>query len=280
MSLTEPYFMGQRLSLGGDLFYTEKTFLSEVFDQRDVGGSINLRKPLGENTDLRLTYTAQQVEIYNVDAVASQEIKAEEGKFFQSRIGASLVFDNRNSFQQPSKGHKISIEANFSGSFLGGDVDTYNLILAGQKYWKMPYEMIFSLQGELASVDSIDDRVPIFERQFLGGANNLRGFQFRDVGPKDATGETLGGNSLGYLTAELTFPIFAKIRGAAFVDAGFVNEESWDFGTSNYNADIGLGVRVNLPVVGPVKIDYGIPVTTDEFNDKGGQFQFSVDYKF
>lgn len=323
MSLTEPYFLGQRLSLGGDLFYTEKNFLSDYFDQRDIGGSLNLRKPLGDNTDLRLTYTLQRVEIYNVDesdktqvykddngnyyrsknpeqndrpsnpdrvyreddgkyytSGASPEIASQEGDYLQSRIGAAWVFDNRNAIQNPSRGHKISVEANLSGGFLGGDVDTYSLSLSGQKYWKMPFDTIFSVQGELTSVDTTADEVPIFERLFLGGANNLRGFQFRDVSPKDINGEPIGGNTLGWLTTEVSFPIFSKIRGAFFGDAGFVNADSWDYSTSNYNANVGFGVRVNLPVVGPVKIDYGIPVTTDEINDKGGQFQFTVDYKF
>ena len=283
MSLTEPYFMGQRLSLGGDLFYTEKTYLSDYYDQRDIGGSLNLRKPLGDNSDLRLTYTLQKVEIYDIDQDASEAIKAEEGDFLQSRFGGAWVFDNRDSFQMPTRGHKVMVESNFSGSFLGGDVETVSLSLSGQKYWKMPYEAIFSIQGELASVDTTGDAdtVPIFERQFLGGANNLRGFEYRDVGPRDNNGEPLGGNTLGWLTAEVTFPIVSKVRGAIFADAGFVNPDSWDYSTSDYNADIGLGVRVNLPIVGtPVKIDYGIPVTTDETNDKGGQFQFSVDYKF
>ena len=161
-------------------------------------------------------------------------------------------------------------------------MDTVSLSLSGQKYWKMPFDTIFSVQGEVASVDTTGDgdSVPIFERQFLGGANNLRGFEYRNVGPKDENGEPIGGNTLGWITAELTFPIVAKIRGAVFADAGFVNPDSWDYSSSDYNADIGLGVRVNLPLVGPVKIDYGIPITTDEFNDDGGQFQFSVDYKF
>ncbi len=283
MSLTEPYFMGQRLSLGGDLFYTEKTYLSDYYDQRDIGGSLNLRKPLGDNSDLRLTYTLQQVEIYDIDKDSSPEIKAEEGDFLQSRIGAAWVFDNRDSFQMPTRGHKFTAEGNFSGSFLGGDVETVSLSLSGQKYWKIPFDAIFSLQGELASVDTTGDAtsVPIFERQFLGGANNLRGFEYRDVGPKDNNGEPLGGNTLGWITAEVTFPIVSKVRGAIFGDVGFVNADSWDYSSSDYNADIGLGVRVNLPVVGlPVKIDYGIPVTSDDSNDKGGQFQFSVDYKF
>lgn len=288
LSLTEPYFMGERLSLGTDLFWTEKTFLSDYFDQRDAGGNINLRKPLGDNTDIRLTYTLQQVEIYNIDDKASPAFFAEKGSFLQSRLGAAIVFDNRNSIQMPSRGHKFTFESQMSGVFLGGDVDTYTVSLSGQKYWKMPWNSIFSVEGKVAVVDGANgDRVPIFERQFLGGANNLRGFKYREVGPKDRTvgtssyGEPLGGGTSAYLTAEYTFPIVKKVRGAVFADAGFVNTRSWDFNSSDLNADVGIGVRVVLPVIGPIKIDWGVPVRSDNFNDSSsGRFNFSVDYKF
>lgn len=283
LSITEPYFMGERLSLGGDLFWTEKTYLSDFFEQRDVGATINLRKPLGENTDLRLSYTLQQVEIYGVDPAAPAAIKAEEGKFIQSRIGATIVFDNRDNIKLPTRGHKFSFETTMSG--LGGDVETYSVSLTGQKHWKMPWNSIFSLEGKVAVVDSLNgDDVPIFERQFLGGANNLRGFKYREVGPKalDGTpaGEPLGGGTAAYLTAEYTFPVVKKVRGAVFADAGFVNTDSWDFDTGDFNADVGLGLRFTLPMLGPIKIDYGIPVTSDDFNDNSGRFNFSVDYKW
>lgn len=330
MSLTEPYFMGQRLELGGSLFYTEKTYLSDYYDERDVGGNINLRKPITENTYATLTYTAQQVEIYDVDdgdrvevkkgdfrsgdrgsgpyvnpknrrrydsnevykddngkyyrtgGGASAEIAQEEGRYFQSKLAAAWVFDNRDNLQSPTKGHKITFETDLSGTFLGGDVDTYSVNLAGQKYWKMPWNTIISVQGEVNTVDTAGggDRVPIFEREFLGGANNLRGFDYRDVGPRDSNGEPIGGNTAAWLTVEYTFPIFAKIRGAVFADAGFVNRDSWDFSAGDYNADVGIGIRVAIPHIGPIKLDYGIPVTSDEYNDGSGKFNFSMDYKF
>jgi outer membrane protein insertion porin family len=295
LSITEPYFLERKLSLGGEVFWTEKTYLSDVFDQRDAGFSLNLRTPLGDNTDLRLGYTIQQVQIYNIDmdplsTDTSPAIQAERGKFLQSRLSASIVFDNRNSFQQPSKGHKISLDTTLSGGFLGGEVDTYSVALTGQKYWKLPGKAVFALEGKLAVVDSTDgSRVPIFERQFLGGANNLRGFEYRKVGHRisgtdngtlDRFGEPLGGNTAGYLTAEVTIPIIRKFRGAVFVDAGFVNKDSWDFSTSDFNADAGIGFRFTLPVLGPIKLDYAIPIKSEKANDDGGQFNFSVDYKF
>jgi outer membrane protein insertion porin family len=244
---------------------------------------------------MRFNYTIQQVEIYNVDMDplsddTSPAIQEQRGTFLQSRLGASYVFDNRNSFQQPTKGHKITLDATFSGGFLGGEVDTYSLSLAGQKYWKLPYKSVFALEGRLAVVDSTSgDDVPLFERQYLGGANNLRGFEYRKVGHRirgtddgtlDRFGEPLGGNTAAYLTAEVTVPIIHKVRGAVFVDAGFVNKDSWDFSTRDFNADAGIGLRLVLPVLGPIKLDYGIPFKADNANDSSGRFNFSVDYKF
>jgi len=123
------------------------------------------------------------------------------------------------------------------------------------------------------------DRVPIYDRLYLGGSNNLRGFRFRDVGPKDSDGEPVGGNTLARLTVEMTFPIVEKVRGAVFYDVGFVNRGEYDFAGGDVNSDVGIGVRLDLPI-GPVRIDYGIPITSDRFNDSGGKFNFNIGYQF
>ncbi len=83
--------------------------------------------------------------------------------------------------------------------------------------------------------------VPIFDRLFLGGANNLRGFKYRDVGPKDQFGDPIGGDTLARITAEYTFPVMERVRGAIFYDTGIVNSGNYSFSTSNINSDIGLG---------------------------------------
>ena len=120
-----------------------------------------------------------------------------------------------------------------------------------------------------------DAIVPIFDRLYLGGASTLRGFRFRDVGPKDDQGNALGGNTLARLTVEYTIPIIERVRFAVFYDGGFVNPGSWSFspqkvpttppgGSNNgkfsggYNQDIGIGVRLDLPI-GPIRLDYGYP---------------------
>ena len=63
----------------------------------------------------------------------------------------------------------------------------------------------------------------------LGGANSLRGFRYRDVGPKDNFGEPIGGRSLGRFTAEYTIPVIEKVRLALFYDVGFVSSGAFQF---------------------------------------------------
>ena len=76
-----------------------------------------------------------------------------------------------------------------------------------------------SFNGEVGTVEPWGDgsEVPIYDRLFLGGSNNLRGFNFRDVGPKDQNGEPLGGQTLARATVEYTFPIIENVRGAVFL---------------------------------------------------------------
>ncbi len=280
MSLTEPYFLSQKLSFTTELFYRDLYYLSDVFDQQNYGGSFNFRKPLGEHSYLELGYTLQNIKIQNIDEEASPEIKAEEGDFLQSKIDLSWVHDTRDSVYITRSGHKLELGALMSGSFLGGDASVYGLNATASQFFNLPWDTILSVDGSIKTVDTWGDgeRVPIFERLFLGGANNLRGFDYRDVGPKDQTGEPLGGLTSAYASIEYTFPIMEKVRGAVFYDVGLVSGSAYDWG-GTVNSDIGIGLRLYLPI-GPIRVDFGVPVQSDEFNDGSGQFNFNVGYKF
>jgi len=281
MSLTEPWFLGQKLSLTTSIFYRNLFFLSDRFDQTEAGGSVGLRKPLGEHAYFDTTYTLQNVTIDDIDETSSEIIKAEEGDYLQSKVDFTFVHDTRDNLFITRKGHKVELGLMTSGSFLGGDVDAYGLNFQGAQYISLPGDTILSFEGALRTVDGWGDGdgVPIFERLFLGGANNLRGFDFREVGPKDETGEPIGGGTSAYLTTEFTFPIFEKVRGAVFYDVGFVNLDAYDLSTADLNSNVGVGLRLFLPI-GPVRVDFGVPTKADEWNDSGGRFQFNVGYKF
>src|SRR6266496_2499626 len=283
LALTEPYFLDRRLSLSGQLFFNEADYLSSEYNQRNYGFALEVRTPLNRlNQYMYATvgYRLQDVDIFNVSSTASPQIQAAEGSTVESEILTSVVFDHRDSPIITRHGQRVSLSPYVGGGFLGGDVQIYGLDLEGSQYFLFPGDLILLINSEVATVDTwgSGSDVPIFERLYLGGSNNLRGFPFRQVGPLDVNGEPLGGNTMARTTVELTFPIIEKARGAIFYDTGFVNGGAWSFGFDHIASDVGVGLRLDLPI-GPLRIDYGYPIQRDGYNG-GGKFNFSVGYQF
>jgi outer membrane protein insertion porin family len=281
ISLTEPYFMDKEIAVGGSIFYREASFTSSVYDERRYGFEVTARKRLRQFLAGRVGYKLENVTIFNVDESASDDIKREQGTKLKSEVSGGLTYDTRDSLFLTRHGERIDLSLYAAGGFMGGDVDIYGFDIEASKYFLLPWDTILTINGEVAGVStwSGGTEVPIFDRLYLGGANNLRGFKFRDVGPKDKDGEPIGGNTLARFTIEYTFPVVDKIRGAVFYDVGFVNRDSYDFGGGNVNSDVGIGVRLDLPI-GPVRIDYGFPLQKDEFSSGSGKFNFNIGYQF
>ena len=279
LTVTEPYFLDRRLSLTGQLFYTEANYLSALYDQRNYGFMFELRKPINSYMYLTLGYTLQDIDIFNVAGSAPDFIQSQKGSFVESKLFSSIVVDSRDNALLSHRGQRITFSPMIAGGFLGGDTQIYGLDLEGSQYFHLPKDLILLINGEIATVNQWGNgtEVPIFERLFLGGSNNLRGFPFREVGPQE-NGEPIGGQSMARTTVELTFPIIEKARGAVFYDTGFVNSSAWSFGFNHIASDIGIGLRLDLPI-GPLRLDYGYPIQRDGYNG-GGHFNFNVGYQF
>lgn len=272
LSITEPWFMGKRLALTGEAFYRDLLFLSDYYDQTTFGGALSLRKPIGEFIYGEVGIRPQSIDI-SVDNNASDILKEEEGDFFYNAGEFNLVYDDRNDLFLPRRGRRVSagVEAG-----LGGDVSAVTFQATAAQHISLPGDTILNVSGRFASVSDADH---IFVRQFLGGANNLRGFDYRDVGPKDEKGEPLGGDEMWFVSAEYTFPLIEKIRGAAFYDMGEVSGGPGTFG-GGVNSNWGFGLRLFMLGGAPIRLDYGIPIDTDQFNDDSGRFNFTIGYNF
>lgn len=282
LSFVEPWFLGRKLSLGTEMFYRDLLYLSDEYDQTNLGGAVFLRSPIGRKAYLKAEYRFENIEV-DVEADSSPAFQAEDGEYLRSALSLNYVYDSRDSNKLPRRGHKVDVGLSFAGSFLGGDVDTYTISTSGTKHWNLAWDTILTARGEFSTVDEIggDGAVPIFERQFLGGSRDLRGFEYRDIGPRDpASKEVLGGGTSAFASLELTIPITEMVRGAVFYDMGFVNEGSWDLSATDLASDAGVGLRLDLPI-GPLAVDYALPLTTpDEESDKNGQFNFYLNYQF
>jgi outer membrane protein insertion porin family len=279
LALTEPWFMDRPISVGFNAFYHEANYLSSIYDQRNYGFSLDVRKGILPFLYGTLSYRLESVDTFNVVVTASPQLLAETGPSTQSVFTANLVWDRRDNPFLTRNGERISYTWWVAGP--GGTEQIYGFDVEASKYWHLPWDTILLVNAEVAGVDRWGDQtklVKIYNRLFLGGSNNLRGFDFRDVGPKDPNGEPLGGQSMARATIEWTFPIVEKARGALFYDTGFVNTDPWDYNFNNVASDIGFGLRLDLPI-GPLRVDYGIPLQ-QAGNHGSGKFNFNVGYQF
>ena len=277
--LTEPWFMDRPIAVSFSGFYHEANYLSSLYDQRNYGFSLDVRKGILPYLYATLGYRLENIDAFNIAASASPQLVAETGSSTKSVVTASLVFDRRDNPFLTRRGERITYTWWVAGP--GGTEQIYGFDVEASKYWHLPWDTILLVNAEVAGVDSWGDQtklVKIYDRLFLGGSNNLRGFEFRDVGPKDEDGEPLGGQSMARVTVEYTFPIIEKARGAIFYDTGFVNTNPWDYNFNNVASDIGFGLRLDLPI-GPLRLDYGIPIQ-QAGNHGSGKFNFNVGYQF
>ena len=276
-SFTEPYFMGRKLAAGFDLYSRNSQYLSDYFNEDRLGGDLRLGKAFGEFYRGDVVYKMENVRM-DVDDDASAEMRAEDGDSLISSVSFGLSRDTRDSIVFPHRGDVSSVTAEFAG--LGGDAEFVKIEAMASQYF-VPIESFPDHVVRVAGTaglgraygDSSD--IPMSERFFLGGGDSIRGFEYRDVGPRDSNDEPIGGEAMIAGSLEYTFPLVSKIRGAAFFDMGNVYSTPSDF-MDGIVASVGMGVRLNLPV-GPIKLDYGIPIITDDWTEgENGAFSFNV----
>ena len=308
-----PWFLGKKMTLSVNLFHRDLRYLSvnNLYEERLTGASIGLERALGSDF-LRggITYTIENVGILNVPTNAPQALREEEGTRLVSKVGLSLSYDTRNSYLLPDRGQFTTLRTEVAGGPFGGDSDFYKLELRTSRYLKgfLPGHVL-ELGAGIGVVDNYGDsvRVPLFDRWYLGGIDSLRGYRYREVGPRDeaqlipqqgnghggplpviipSRNEPIGGSTYWVGTAEYSVPVIPDssiVRFAVFYDIGMVYQLPYSFRVQNklnkpYNDNYGFGLRLNIPHLGPLRLDYGIPITSDPANRSNGRFQFSVGY--
>ena len=159
---------------------------------------------------------------------------------------------------------------------MGGDNDFYKAILDHNLYVPLFKDVALRFRGELAYVTEYGDseNVPIFERFFGGGANTIRGYEERSIGPKDENDESLGGNKRVVLTSEVIVPVSKQIRVLGFFDMGDVYGSDEDIDISTFRKSVGLGLRLYTPF-GLLKFDGGYKLGKEEGEDDY-EFHFGI----
>ncbi|MGE3536998.1 MAG: outer membrane protein assembly factor BamA [Candidatus Tectimicrobiota bacterium] len=249
----EPWLFGKPINAGVSLFRRSVDF--QTFDSRRTGFSLTLGRALGEFARASLTYSFEELKISNLDADASDLLRQQEGTSFTSSVTPRITWDSRDNQFDPAQGSVQAFEV--TGAGLGGTNRFYKVIGTSTWHFPLPEGLTGFIRGRFGIGDGFAGKeLPAAERYFLGGATSVRGFDFRDIGPKDARGNPLGGTSFLQFNLEIGRSLGRILRLVTFLDAGnvYIAGNQFDFGDLRRSA--GVGFRLITPV-GPIRLDYG-----------------------
>jgi outer membrane protein insertion porin family len=285
-SFTEPWIFNRPISAGFDAFHNthdKSTDVGYAYDEKRTGGDLRLGREFGEYVKGDVMYKIENVDIRDIDESASNDLKKEEGSNVISSLTLGVSRDTRDNIYSPTRGTVLGGSVGCAGGPFGGDKNFVRITANASQYVSFFKKAVLelSLRGGIVDPFSDSDDVPIYERFFAGGADTIRGYKERAVGPVDTvTREPLGGEATLIGNLEVTYPLLDFIKGAVFYDIGNVWAKVSDFGKGNFYSGFGVGVRVKTPI-GPIKLDYGWPTKLAPGEDKKeGQFHFSMSHGF
>jgi outer membrane protein insertion porin family len=276
IGFTEPYLFDIPLRAGFDIYDREREY--DDFTEERLGGDLRASYPLTEFLTISGLYRLEEVTVSNVAETASQDLKDQEGTFLNSVLESVLSRDTRDNIFEPTRGSRNSLEFSYAG--LGGDTKYYKFVAETSWFVPLPvFNLVWAVRGLFGMVEGYGgEEVPIFERFFLGGPTTLRGQGTREVAPRDAAGELIGGDKELLFSTELLIPVIPRFRLALFFDAGNAYGFGTDFDPTNLRLGAGAGVRFFSPL-GPLRLDVGYNLDREP-GEKEFQVYFTVGSPF
>ena len=275
-------------------------------------------------TPLKLSYSKLMSTSEKFDSVVAENpvLKQSFANQFVPQIVYSYLYDNNSSGNNRSNKQFLQLTVAEAGGILDvlmGEFGTHRkqgdrrlleqrfsqfikATIDFRNYYTIKEDVVLAsrLYGGIIYAYGNSDVAPYSEQFYIGGANSLRGFSIRGIGPgryypgdnrysyMDQTGDIKLEANL-----ELRFPISGDLKGALFADAGNIwtmrNESSRPDGQLTSKSflkqvatDVGLGIRYDLSML-VVRMDIGIPIhdpasTKDGYYNPTGSFFGNLGY--
>ncbi|HEX4950884.1 MAG TPA: outer membrane protein assembly factor BamA [Blastocatellia bacterium] len=210
------FYFNNAALLQSSLFGLSSLDADTLFSQSTAGGTINFSAPffvfgakrfpkISRFGRVGLSYTLSTNKTedpkVNTDADPKNDIPVtfSQPKILTSRISPYFSYDTRNSFLDPTRGMSILANLQLSGGVLGGDVNVFSPTLdfkyfipvlrrntekphvIGMRFLGQ-HAMAFGKRFDANSLAFVGG-VPIYERFFLGGEYDIRGYNIRSISP-------------------------------------------------------------------------------------------------
>lgn len=287
VTFIEPYLLDTRNSLR--LNFRSIKWWRRRWEERHTGFLPSISHAFDFDRDLRARLGARigNVKIDNIDDDAPADVFNAEGSTSIIGLNLGMAYDKLlyRPYEGPYDGHKETLDYEFAAGFFGSELE-FHKIRVGQSLCFPVYEQedgnhhVVAFKANLGLIEPFGDtdELPIFERFFLGGPQTVKGFRYRGLGPHD-DGVPIGSTSQIWGTLEYGFPIFEQmLRGVVFLDYGNLQELS-DFRFEEMRYVVGVGARLNFPLMGGIPIPIGIYLGTPlkhQPEDETKFFLFSI----
>ena len=275
------------------------TYDFDGYSKFEVGARFELERELTKQYKLGAVFSARHVDVTSA-SIAPQFLG--RTSYEANSLGFTQTLDLRTNPLVSPRGVVIDNTFDYAGEALGSQIEfvrstarvSYYLPFAkdkkviqvnptageaGESGWERWFRRSMLAVGARAGViQGVNGgQIPIDERFFNGGANSVRSFAERDLGPMDR-GNPIGGEFFSVFNIEYTFPVFGELQMAVFGDAGNLLSRAEDAGLDNLRYGVGLGLRYQLPI-GPLRLDYGVNPDRRP-GEAFGAFHFSFGFAF
>lgn len=281
VGLTDPYFLDSKWTLGADLYRSEREW--DDYYLRRTGFDIKAGYPISDYIGTFLMYKYEVKDVYEYTDAWKQahDLYGNDlypiGQSTTSAIYASITHNSTDYRFDPSTGMVNSLSLEYAG--LGGDNKYVREVMDNTIYYPLWWKFVVSTKLVLGAVQEAGGKVPLDERFYLGGIGTLRGYEARTIGERDQFGNYIGGEKELFGNVELKFPLLSEfgVKGVAFFDYG----NAWDggFKPPKMLMSYGGGIRWASPM-GPLRLEYGIPINPNPGESKSGRFEFAIGSMF
>lgn len=279
LGFTEPYFMDTKWTTGFDVFVVSNT-TSDSFSYRRKGFDIRVGYPIFDYTRLFVTYKLEETKL---SAVEDPTIEEDVENGVASSVRTTLLQDKRNNTFEPTGGYYLSLSTEYAG--VGFDKKWWLNEFDGRHYWNLVGDLVFRSRLYAAKLERVGgQKIPRTEKLTLGGARNMRGYDYEAIGPKrtvtNANGQpeefNAGALFATYTTFEFEHPLAreAGLKWVVFFDAG----DAGKVDEIDLKMDYGFGFRWFSPI-GVLRFEFGYPLNPGK-TDAGSQFHFDIGQLF
>jgi outer membrane protein insertion porin family len=261
-NFTEPYFLGERLAAGFDLYAKKQdAWRFSFYNNFITGGTLRLGLPITEELSFSPRYSIfrQDITVQNsqtrpfgdctaplpfvtpgfngipasfffnclTNGEASLAIKEAQGPFLTSQFGYTLGYNSLDNVRNPTSGLFAELRQDVAGA--GGDaryVRTTGDFRYYHEIWDQFVGLIHLQGGDLQPFGGYQLRIV---DNFNLGPSLVRGFAPFGIGPRDVSfglnpqGNPLGGTKYYGASLEVQFPLFGVPRDLGLKGAVFAD---------------------------------------------------------